>query len=264
MLFTTEQSIERLKQTILQLGIMGRIAKQSANDEPASVLFKNINTNNIKNKSLPDITSNEKQFKIPNNWLWVKFGHINTLINGDRSKNYPNRDEYVREGLPWINTGHIQKDGTLSKSNMNFITEEKFNHLKSGKIRTNDLVYCLRGATLGKTASVSPYSTGAIASSLMIVRPHIPAMQRYIFYYLISPFGRDQIARFNNGSAQPNLSANSVALYAFPLPPLREQKRIVKRIDELFSFCDQLKARLLQVSKTRWRTADAVVEQAIH
>jgi type I restriction enzyme S subunit len=60
----------------------------------------------------------------------------------------------------------------------------------------------------------------------------------------VSPVGRNQIYRFDNGSAQPNLSANSVQLYIFPLPPLAEQKRIVAKVDELMKLCDQLEASL--------------------
>jgi len=113
--------------------------------------------------------------------------------------------------------------------------------LRSGKIQTDDLVYCLRGATFGKTAFVTPYTNGAIASSLMIIRPDLPKSNKLIYYYLISPLGREQIFRFDNGSAQPNLSANSVKSYTFPLPPLAEQKEIVRQLEAAFVRIDALK-----------------------
>ena len=165
--------------------------------------------------------------------------------------------------MPWINTGHIESDGTLTKSSMNFITREKYDSLKSGKVEPGDLVYCLRGATFGKTAFITPYSEGAIASSLMIIRPFLKDFGEFIYKYLISPFGRSQIFRFDNGSAQPNLSANSVKLYAFPLPPLAEQHRIVAKVDELMALCDQLKASLATAQTTQFNLADSLVEQAI-
>ena len=62
-------------------------------------------------------------------------GDICKFENGDRGKNYPNRTEYVESGIPWINTGHIQPDGTLSLEQMNFITRKKFNSLRGGKIQ---------------------------------------------------------------------------------------------------------------------------------
>ncbi|AHW12323.1 TPA_asm: restriction endonuclease subunit S [Salmonella enterica subsp. enterica serovar Montevideo] len=272
-LFTTEASIDALKQTILQLAVMGKLVPQDPNDEPASELLKRIAQEKAqlvkdgkikKQKPLPPISDKEKPFEVPEGWEWCKFGLISEFINGDRGSNYPNKNEYVVHGIPWINTGHIEKNGTLSITDMNFITEKKFNELRSGKIQSGDLVYCLRGATFGKTAFVKPYESGAIASSLMIIRPFIREMGEYIYNYLISPFGRSQIFRFDNGSAQPNLSANSVMLYAFACPPLQEQFRIHKKITELFHICDNLKLQTQSAQQTQLHLADALTDAAIN
>lgn len=170
-LFTTEASIDALKQTILQLAVMGKLVPQDPNDEPASELLKRIAQEKAqlvkdgkmkKQKSLPPISDEEKSFELPDGWEWCKFGLISEFINGDRGNNYPNKNEYVVHGIPWINTGHIEKNGTLSITDMNFITEKKFNELRSGKIQSGDLVYCLRGATFGKTAFVKCISSDLI------------------------------------------------------------------------------------------------------
>ncbi|MBY7912743.1 restriction endonuclease subunit S [Vibrio fluvialis] len=271
-LFTTEESIDQLKQTILQLAVMGKLVPQDPSDEPAAKLLKRIAEEKAqlvkekkikKQKALPSISEDEKPFELPNGWEWCKFGELSQFINGDRGKNYPNKNEYVTDGIPWINTGHIQPDGTLTTSDMNFITEEKFDSLRSGKIIPDDLVYCLRGATFGKTAFVKPYVHGAIASSLMIIRLFDNKMNGFVYRYLTSAFGRSQIFRFDNGSAQPNLSANSVGLYAFPCPPLEEQKRIVAKINELFEVCEQLQARIADDKSILLDLTDAIVEQAM-
>ncbi|WFW91186.1 restriction endonuclease subunit S [Citrobacter freundii] len=272
-LFTTEASIDALKQTILQLAVMGKLVPQDPNDEPATELLKRIAQEKAqlvkdgkikKQKPLPPISDEEKPFELPSGWQWCKFGLISEFINGDRGSNYPNKNEYVVHGIPWINTGHIEKNGTLSITDMNFITEKKFNELRSGKIQSGDLVYCLRGATFGKTAFVKPYESGAIASSLMIIRPFIREMGEHIYNYLISPFGRSQIFRFDNGSAQPNLSANSVMLYAFACPPLQEQFRIHKKITELFHICDNFKLQIQSAQQTQFHLADALTDAAIN
>ena len=271
-LFTTEHSIDQLKQTILQLAVMGKLVPQDPNDEPASVLLEKIAAEKAKlvkdgkikkQKPLPPIGGDEKPFELPEGWEWAKFGLVAEFINGDRGKNYPNKSEYVESGKPWINTGHIETNGTLTETGMNFITDEKFESLRGGKIQKGDLVYCLRGATFGKTAFVKPYSEGAIASSLMIIRPFLAELNSYIFRYLVSPFGRSQIFRFDNGSAQPNLSANSVTLYSFPIPPLSEQKRIVAKVDELMILCDRIKARINGSQTTQLHLADAMAEQVL-
>lgn len=183
-------------------------------------------------------------YKVPKNWRWVAFSKIAKFQNGDRSKKYPNRSEYVSEGVPWINTGHIEPDGTLSRTSMHYISKEKFESLGGGKIQPGDLVYCLRGATFGKTAFVEPFERGAIASSLMIIRPGPEIDRRFAFLYLTSPLGREQLRRFDNGTAQPNLSAAAVKKYLVPLPPLAEQKRIVAKVDELMALCDRLEEQV--------------------
>ncbi|EME9459485.1 restriction endonuclease subunit S [Escherichia coli] len=272
-LFTTEASVDALKQTILQLAVMGKLVPQDPNDEPTSELLKRIAQEKAqlvkegkikKQKSLPPISDEEKPFELPEGWEWCKFGLTSEFINGDRGSNYPNKNEYVSQGIPWINTGHIEKNGTLTVTEMNFITEGKFNELRSGKIQKGDLVYCLRGATFGKTAFVIPYETGAIASSLMIIRPFITEMGGYIYNYLTSPFGRSQIYRFDNGSAQPNLSANSVMLYSFPCPPLTEQYRIFSQVGLLHELCDKLKTRIKTAQQTQLHLADALTDAAIN
>jgi type I restriction enzyme S subunit len=180
-------------------------------------------------------------------------------INGDRGKNYPNKREYVTEGIPFINTGHIQPDGSLSAQTMHYISREKFESLRSGKIKDGDLIYCLRGATLGKTAFVDPYKEGAIASSLVIIRLDKNMNRRYAFFFLRSPFGRELIRRFDNGSAQPNLAAGSVREYVIPLPPSKEQRRIVAKVDQLMALIDQLEKQQTQKSELAQAFAQAAV-----
>jgi type I restriction enzyme S subunit len=252
-LIDSTETLKALRATILDLAVRGKLIPQDPNDEStlsmldkiAAVKSDLVKSGEIKKpKTLPPINEDEIEWDLPNGWELVKFGLLAEFVNGDRSKNYPNKSEYVEEGVPWINTGHIDPNGRLSSIRMNYITQEKFDTLRSGKIQKDDLVYCLRGATFGKTSFVEPFNTGAIASSLMIIRPYLKSMNSYIFKYLVSPFGRKQIFRFDNGSAQPNLSANSVMLYAFPLPPFEEQKRIVAKVDQLMVVCDRLEAQL--------------------
>jgi len=168
-----------------------------------------------------------------NGWVETTLGDVCRFENGDRGKNYPNRKEYVESGIPWINTGHIQPDGTLSQSEMHFISREKYESLRSGKIQPGDLVYCLRGATLGKTALVDPFTVGAVASSLVIIRPSDLLDRRFLYYFLTSPLGQGLIKLYDNGAAQPNLGAKSVAKYTISLPKLAEQEIIADKLDDL-------------------------------
>ncbi len=269
--------VKKLRQQLLQDAVQGKLVEQSRKlsgpkDEPASELLKKIKAEKEKliaekklkkEKELPPIKPEEIPFEIPENWVWCYFGDLSQFINGDRSKNYPNRHEYVTEGYPWINTGHIEPDGTLSKTEMYFITKEKFDSLRSGKIQSDDLVYCLRGATFGKTAFVTPYDKGAIASSLMIIRLSKLVNKKFVFFYLKSNFAMQQLYRFNNGSAQPNLAANDVNRYFFPLPPLAEQNRIVQKLDELMQYCNELEASIKQSQEQNEKLLQQVLREAL-
>jgi type I restriction enzyme, S subunit len=175
-------------------------------------------------------------------WSHITLGEVCQFENGDRGKNYPNRSEYVERGVPWINTGHINPDGSLNAENMNFITTEKFKSLGGGKIQRGDLVYCLRGATIGKTAFVEPFEEGAIASSLMIIRPTELIGKLYLYFYLTSRFGKMQIKRFENGAAQPNLGGKSVSKFELSLPPIDEQGQIAKKMAVLFDQSNEMQS----------------------
>lgn len=128
---------------------------------------------------------------------------------------------------------------------MNFISRGKYESLRSGKIKSGDLVYCLRGATLGKTALVDPFTEGAVASSLVIIRPSALLDRRFLYYFLTSPLGHGLIKLYDNGAAQPNLGAKSVAKYTISLPKLAEQKVIVQKLDALVAKTQHL-ARLYE------------------
>lgn len=158
----------------------------------ASIATAKANTEqNLKNaRALFDSYLHEVFSQGGDGWEDFKLGEVCKFENGDRGKNYPHRSEYVTYGIPWINTGHIQPNGTLSETEMNFISQEKFDSLRSGKIKSGDLVYCLRGATLGKTALVEPLTVGAVASSLVIIRPREILNSRFLYYFLTSTVGQ--------------------------------------------------------------------------
>jgi type I restriction enzyme S subunit len=193
-------------------------------------------------------------------WVETTLGRVCRFENGDRGKNYPNREEYVESGIPWINTGHIQADGTLSQSEMNFISREKYESLRSGKIQAGDLVYCLRGATLGKTALVDPFTEGAVASSLVIIRPGSLLDRRFLYYFLISPPGQRTIELYQNGAAQPNLGAKSVAKYQLLLPKLEEQRVLVKSIAAIAEATQRLESLYQQ----KLAALDALRKSLLH
>ena len=97
----------------------------------------------------------------------------------------------------------------------------------------------------------------------MIIRPGVFLDPRYAFVYLTSPLGRSQLYRFDNGTAQPNLSSASVKKYLLPLPSLGEQHRIVAKVDELMDLCDRLEAASAVSASTRSRLLANILPKAL-
>lgn len=232
---------DKLKQSLLQYAMEGKLVKQDPNDEPASVLLEKIAEEKARlikekkikrTKKLPEITDDEKPFKIPDSWEWVRLGDLSTVLNGDRGKNYPGKRYWINDGVPFVNAGALGSK-LINKAALNYISDERFKLLRAGFIKQNDLLYCLRGS-LGKIA-ISNINKGAIASSLAIIRCFDKNMVTYLFWLLKSPISKQYIKKYENGTAQPNLSAKSIEKFEVPLPPLAEQKRIVAKIDQLMA-----------------------------
>lgn len=202
-----------------------------------------------------------EQNQLPHCWAWADLAELATLINGDRGKNYPSTGAFVPSGVPFINAGHLNA-GSIGFSEMNYITEDRYNLLRSGKIQLRDILYCLRGS-LGKAALVTNIEKGAIASSLVIIRAADKIDERYLYYFLIGPMGTNEITKYDNGSAQPNLSARSVKAYRVPLAPINEQLRIVAKIEELFSDLDAGIAALERIKANLKRYRAAVLKAAV-
>src|SRR5690606_33026844 len=104
----------------------------------------------------------EQPYPLPKNWVWTRLGNVVDFINGDRGKGYPSKKDFVQHGIPFINAGHLE-NGNINMEKMNYISNEKYDSLRSGKVINNDVLYCLRG-TLGKAAIVRGIDKGAIAS----------------------------------------------------------------------------------------------------
>ena len=228
-----QTAIKQIKSKILDLAIHGKLVPQDPNDESAEELLKRIVTSdNRPYKKFEEAVL----FEIPKSWSWCYLHTISALLNGDRGENYPSKKDYVECGIPFINAGCLD-NGNINYDVANYITEEKYNSLRAGKIQKGDILYCLRGS-LGKTGFVITDNKGAISSSLCIFRLNESVIPQYFLYVLNSNAIKVQQKMVDNGTAQPNLSAKDVSNYQIPLPPLAEQYRIVTKIEELFEKLD--------------------------
>ena len=267
-LFITEHSIDQLKQTILQLAVMGKLVPQNANDEPAGVLLEKIakekarlikEGKNKKQKPLPEIGEDEKPFELPEGWEWVRLQEAIDVRDGthDSPKDAIGPDTY-----PLVTSKNFY-NGTIKFDEARRISaEDHFNISKRSFVERYDILFSMIGGNLGNQVMVDddrPFSVKNVA------------LFKYYDRELTSPFF---IRKFMEhlaldlqlkaaGGAQPFVSLGFLRKLVLALPPIAEQHRIVAKVDELMTICDALKARLNNAQTIQIQMADAIVKQAV-
>lgn len=159
------------------------------------------------------------------------------FLNGDRGASYPSRDEFVQAGIPFVNAGHIAGN-TIDFSEMNYVSEEKYQTMGGAKLRNDDVLYCLRGS-VGK-CGIYPQDHGALASSLVALRAKGKLLPKFLLLLLSSRSIQLHIDTLLTGSAQPNLSVEQLASIRIPAPDFSQQISIIKSYEEKKSSFESL------------------------
>ncbi|MCU7965186.1 restriction endonuclease subunit S [Shewanella sp. SW32] len=272
-LFTTSASIDTLKQTILQLAVMGKLVKQDPNDEPAAKLLERIAKEKAqlikegkikKQKLLPAITEEEKSFELPQGWEWIRLEDLVDIQGGiTKGRKLIGRELITVKYLSVANVQRSYLDlGHLKEIEIPVEEEDKY------RVKARDLLITEGGDwdKVGRTAIWSnelPY----IAHQNHVFKARIFLEEQsevWLEKYLNGPFARDYFA--GSSKQTTNLaSINKTQLRGclIAIPPNEEKDRIVTKVDELMALCDQLKARLADAQTTQLHLTDAIVEQAI-
>lgn len=258
-LFTTEYSIDALKQTILQLAVMGKLVKQDPTDEPASELLKRIAKEKEvlvkagkikKQKPLPPITDTEKPFEIPGGWEKCRLNDLIILISGQHLK----PEEYLlnhEDGcVPYI-TGPAEF-GDIHP------TFDKFTFERRAIAQAGDVLVTCKGAGLGKL-NIADCEI-AISRQLMAVRA-VLVSRKYLELVLDSLYQYFQSKGV--GIAIPGISREDILEKEMLLPPLAEQNRIVDKCTLLMDICDGLACELISSKKIQAVLADVMVADVI-
>lgn len=266
-LFTTEESIDQLKQTILQLAVMGKLVPQDPNDEPASELLKKIASEKAKlvkegqikkENSLSKIGAGEKRFELPPNWEWSRLIEISANIHYGYTAS---SDESIKN-VRLLRITDIQDDLVDWDSVPG--CEIEANKVAQYKLVDDDILIARTGGTIGKSYLVQGLNVCSVFASYLIRVRHLKGMSaRYKKIYLGSQLYWRQLYAKSMGTGQPNVNGEALKGLVVPVPPLNEQHRIVAKVDELITLCDQLKTRLNHAQTTQIHLADALAEQAL-
>ena len=258
-LFTTEESVDQLKQTILQLAVMGKLVPQDPNDESASELLKKIAAEkanlvkegkNKKEKLLPIIKEEEKPFAVPEGWCWARLGQLGICSTGKTPST--KQPTFFDGDIPFIGPGQISPTGELLYSEK-FVSEEGL--CESMEAMAGDLLMVCIGGSIGK--AVIADKRLAFNQQINSIRP-ISVSSKYLFFAVSTDTFYKAVIRQSSGSATPIINRSKWEELLVPVCPEHEQRRIIAKVDELTVLCDQLKNLLIATKATQVDIADSI------
>jgi len=270
-LFTTDHSIDQLKQTVLHLAVMGKLVPQNPNDEPASVLLEKIAAEKEqlikdkkikKQKPLPAITKDEKPFVLPSGWEWCYLQDISSYIQRGKGPKYEDFGKVrvvSQKCIQW--TGfNVELARYVNNDSLEKYQEERF-------LKSQDLLWNSTGTgTVGRINIIENIKERSlVADSHVTVIRTMLIQSNFVKNYIENPEIQQRIepdhedALVSGSTNQVELNTSAVISLKVPIPPLREQHRIVTKVDELMALCEQLKTNLSQAQATQLQLADAVV-----
>lgn len=173
------------------------------------------------------------------------------IIDGDRGKNYPNKEEFASEGFClFLNTRNIKND-SFEFSSCDFITENKDNLLRKGKLKRNDVILTTRG-TVGSVAFFHNgigFENIRINSGMVILRCGKDIFPTYFYHLFKSNFLKQQIYLYSSGSAQPQLPIKDMKRMFIPLPKIETQKKIAAVLSAYDDLIENNKRRIALLEK---------------
>jgi type I restriction enzyme S subunit len=252
-LFSTESSLDSLKQTVLQLAVMGKLVPQDPKDEPANELLKRIAARKSRlavegsykgGTTVTAISSDDAPAATPMNWCWVPFGEV--MISRDNERIPVSKDErntrakiYDYYGA----SGVIDKiDSYLFDSALLLIGEDGANLIN----RSTPIAFIARGQYWVNNHA---HVLDGISEEFL----------RFIELYI----NATDLKPYVTGTAQPKMNQAKMNSIPIALPPEAEQHRIVAKVDELMALCDLLKADLAESRTRQARLSTTLIDAAL-
>ncbi|CAM8479845.1 restriction endonuclease subunit S [Morganella morganii] len=272
MLFTTEASIDALKQTILQLAVMGKLVPQDPDDEPASELLKRIEQEKAelvkegkikKQKPLPPVSDEEKPFELPEGWVWCRLAELVAIKGGKRVSNgyklltEPTPHVYIRVA--------DMKDGTIDLSDLKYIDEEMHQKIKNYIITKDDIYMTIVGATIGKCGTVPALLDGMnLTENAARLIPSKLISKDYLYLCLRSDLCQEQFIDKTMQVGVQKMALNRLANTLIALPSTNESLRIRDRVKEMNKLCSKLVCGIIESQQTKLHLVDALTDAALN
>jgi type I restriction enzyme S subunit len=263
--FTELPNIKKLRESILQLAVQGKLTTHWRKENPelvsgshsAKALLERIKTEKAqlvkagkikKEKALPKITAEEIPYELPEGWVWCRLGELTELITKGSSPKWQGV-QYVTEGegVLFVTSENVGSYKLLW--NKKKYVEWKFNEIEPRSIlKRNDLLMNIVGGSIGRTAIYDIDDLANINQAVTIIRLLPKISFAYFLHFFNSPTCISYMYEKQVDNARPNLSMGNISKFMIPFPSIEEQKAIVEKVNILMALCDQLEQEI-QTSK---------------
>lgn len=266
---------ELLKRKILDLAIRGKLVEQRPEEGTSEDLYQQIQEEKQriqkeggikKGKKLPPISSYYAQ-NFPSTWKVCyldDIAFVTKLAGFEYTKYIANN--LTEKGIPLFKGKNIQK-GKIDFTFESFIPESVSRSLKRSQIRKKCLLTPYVG-TIGNIAIFNGEFKAHLGSNVGKIElynapNHVFVFEEFVFYYLKSSLGYQELIKFKKATAQESISIDAIRNVVIPIPPLAEQKRIVDKIDLLFSRISCIENGLLEIYRLSELTRKKILDLAI-
>ncbi|WP_405250476.1 restriction endonuclease subunit S [Dokdonia sp. Asnod3-C12] len=260
--FNETTNIKKLRETILQLAVQGKLTRAFRESHPefvsgshhASQLLKRIQEEKAqlvkdkkikKEKALPAITEDEIPYELPDGWIWCRMIELCQYIT-DGTHQTP---KYTEEGRMFLSAKNVKPFKFMPEKHR-FVSEEDFEgYRRNRKPELNDILLTRVGAGIGEATLIDQDLEFAIYVSVGLLKMFPYKLEpNYIVMWLNSPEGRQYSSKntYGKGVSQGNLNLSLIRQFVVSLPPLEEQKAIVEKVNTLMGLCDALAQEVQQ------------------
>lgn len=237
--------VKQLRQALLQEGVQGKLVKQDTEDGNAIELIERVKAEKEKlieekvlrkEKEFPIIRDEEIPFSIPDNWQWCRLGEICIKIG---SGSTPKGSNYSKSGFPFFRSQNIYSYG-LVYEDITFVSEEVQKQMSGTRVIANDILLNITGGSLGRCALVpNDFEEGNVSQHVCIIRP-ICVDNKFLHNIILSPFFQKFIFSSTTGAGREGLPKYNLEQFLIPIPPIKEQERIVNKLEEVMNLCDEI------------------------
>lgn len=260
---TVKENVAELRKAILQLAMQGKLVPQDSYDPPTSELLKEIKAEKQRlvkegkikqTELLPEIKPEERPYELPKGWEWVRLYDISNKIH----YGYTASANYDIQDVRLLRITDIQENRVNWESVPG--CDVKKSDVSQFLLADNDILIARTGGTVGKSYLVQGLSVDAVFASYLIrVIPSSRMGARFLKYYVESPLYWKQLFAACSGTGQPNVNGASLSQLILPLPPSKEQHRIVAKIDQLMTLCEELEQKISAGTNKQAKLLNAVM-----